>query len=208
MPSHAEIWAAIDALARRLNTTPSGLAKISGLDPSSFNRSKRLSADDPPRERWPSTESLSKVLAATGVSFSDFAAITEGATCRSGVPLLGFAQASDHGFFDDRGVPVGQGWDEIDAPGEGEGIYALEVNGDSMMPVYRAGDRILVQPTAELRRGDRVVVKTVEGEVMAMEIGRVSANRIELHSLNPEHPGRVLHLKDVAWVARILWASQ
>jgi phage repressor protein C with HTH and peptisase S24 domain len=191
-----------------LNTTPSGLAKSGGLDPSSFNRSKRLSADDPPRERWPSTESLSKVLVATGVSFSDFAELAEVAAHRRGVPLLGFAQVSDPRFFDDRGFPVGQGWDEIDRPGDGEGIYALEVNGDSMMPVYRAGDRILVQPTTEVRRGDRVVVKTVEGEVMAKGVGRVSAKRLELLSLNPEHPGRVLDRKDIAWVARILWASQ
>ena len=208
MLSHAEIWAAIDALAERLDTSPSGLAKMGGLDPTSFNRSKRLSADNPPRERWPSTESLSKVLAATGVSFSDFAALTAGGGRRRGVPLLGFAQAGDLGFFDDGGFPVGQGWDEIDVPGEGEGVYALEVSGDSMLPVYRAGDRILVQPVMEPRRGDRVVVKTQEGEVMAKEVERISAKRLELLSLNPEYPGRILDRQDVAWVARILWASQ
>ena len=61
--------------------------------------------------------------------------------------------------------------------------------GDSMLPVYRAGDRILVQPTAEPRRGDRVVVKTIEGEVMAKEVERVSAKRLELLSLNPRLSG-------------------
>ncbi len=210
MLSHAEIWSAIDALAARLDTSPSGLAKMGGLDPTSFNRSKRLSGETPPRLRWPSTESIAKVLAATGVSFGEFATMAEdsGGKRRRGIPLLGFAQAGDHGFFDDGGFPVGQGWDEIDGPGEGEGVYALEVNGDSMMPVYRAGDHILVQPTTEPRRGDRVVVKTTEGEVMAKEVERVSAKRLELLSLNPEYPGRALDRKEVAWVARILWASQ
>ena len=43
---------------------------------------------------------------------------------------------------------------------------------------------------------------------MAKEVERVSAKRLELASLNPDYPGRVLDRKDVAWVARILWASQ
>ena len=209
MLTHAEIWSAIDALASRFDMSPSALAKMAGLDPTSFNRSKRLSADIPPRLRWPSTESLAKVLSATGVSLAEFASFAEGGRSRAkGVPLLGFAQAGDLGFFDDSGFPVGQGWDEIDIQGGGEGVYALEIAGDSMLPVYRAGDRILVQPTAEPRRGDRVVVKTAEGEVMAKQVERVTAKRLELLSLNPDYPGRALERRDIAWVARILWASQ
>src|SRR5690606_5733515 len=83
------------------------------------------------------------------------------------VPLLGLAQAGAGGFFDDGGFPAGQGWDEVDFPGpNGEQVYALEVTGESMMPVYRDGDIIIVSPSAACRRGDRVVVKTREGEVM------------------------------------------
>jgi len=210
MLSHAEIWSAIDALAQRFDMSPSALAKLAKLDPTSFNRSKRLSTDNPPRPRWPSTESIAKVLAATGVGFGEFAGMADaaGRKPRRGVPLIGFAQAGDLGFFDDAGFPLGQGWDEVEIPGGGESVYALEIAGDSMRPVYRAGDRIVVQPTAEPRRGDRVVVKTLEGEVMAKEVERVSAKRLELLSLNPEYPGRALDLKDVAWIARILWASQ
>ncbi len=210
MLSHQQIWTALDRLAARLDTSPSGLAKMAGLDATSFNRSKRESGDTPPRPRWPSTESLAKVLGAAGVGFMEFAALAEAApnARRRGVPLLGMAQAGDQGFFDDAGYPVGQGWDEVEAPGAGEGMYALEISGDSMLPVYRAGDRIVVQPTDEPRRGDRVVVKTTAGEVMAKEVTRVTARRLELASLNPDYPGRVLERTDIAWVARILWASQ
>jgi phage repressor protein C with HTH and peptisase S24 domain len=211
-PSHAQIWHAIDLLAARFDMTASALARLAGLDPTSFNRSKRVSNDAEARPRWPSTESLSKVLEATGVSFAEFAALAEGgaAAAARGVPLLGFAQAGDDGFFDDAGFPVGQGWDEIDFPGLArDGVYALEISGDSMAPVYREGDRIVVDPAGpEPRRGDRVVVKTVAGEVLAKEVARISARSIELKSLNPDYPGRTLERKEIAWIARILWASQ
>jgi phage repressor protein C with HTH and peptisase S24 domain len=211
MLSHAEIWSAIDALAARFDMSPSALAKLAGLDPTSFNKSKRLSNEEPPRPRWPSTESLAKVLQATGVSFADFAAMAgaAGARPRRAALLLGFAQAGGDGYFDDAGFPVGQGWEEIDLPASGpDDVYALEISGDSMRPVYRDGDRIIVQPTAEPRRGDRVVVKTTGGEVMAKEVARITATRIELASLNPDYPGRTLERSEIAWVARILWASQ
>lgn len=209
--SHTEIWTAIDALAKRFDMSPSAMAKMAGLDPTSFNRSKRTSSDAEARPRWPSTESLAKVLEATGVGFSEFAALTETAKRppARGVPLLGFAQAGSDGFFDDAGFPAGEGWDEIAFPGlQEDGVYALEISGDSMVPVFRDGDRILVSPSIEPRRGDRVVVKTNAGEVMAKELARVTARTIELTSLNRDYGDRVLERGDVAWIARILWASQ
>lgn len=210
--SHAQVWSAIDALAQRFGMSASGLAKAAGLDATSFNKSKRISGDSPPRPRWPSTESVAKVLAATGVGFAEFAALADpkGAPRPRGVPLIGLAQAGEQGFFDDAGFPVGEGWDEVEAPATGgrEGRYALEISGDSMAPLYRVGDRIVVDPTAEPRRGDRVVLKTRDGEVMAKEIARLTAAKVELRSLNPDYPDRKLDRKDVLWIARIVWASQ
>ncbi|MBE7217039.1 MAG: helix-turn-helix transcriptional regulator [Caulobacteraceae bacterium] len=209
MLTHAQIWSGIDALAARFDMSASALARLAGLDATSFNRSKRVSGETPPRPRWPTTESLAKVLAATGVDLADFAALASGeAPRRRGVPLIGFAQAGDHGFFDDAGFPVGEGWDVVEAPDGAEGAYALTIAGDSMAPVYREGDRIVVRPAAEPRRGDRVVVKTTGGEVMAKEVARVTADRLELRSLNPAYPGRMLRRSEIAWVARIVWASQ
>jgi phage repressor protein C with HTH and peptisase S24 domain len=207
--SHSHIWNAIDAMAAKLNTTPSGLARLAGLDPTSFNKSKRLSTELPPRPRWPSTESLAKLLEATGIKFSEFALIAEGRHAGQGIPLIGFAEAGSDGFFDDAGFPLGQGWDEITFPSATSGLYALEISGDSMLPLYRDGDRILVDPHVQnLRRGDRVVVKTQQGEVMAKELVRLSARTVELRSLNPDFPDRLLDRLELAWIARIVWASQ
>lgn len=211
MLTHRQIWDAVDALAARYNLTPSGLAKRAGLDPTTFNKSKRAAPDG--RKRWPNTESLAKILEATGASLDEFfALIADASGERHGgrpVPLIGFAEAGSGGFFDDGGFPAGAGWDEVLFPDvRDENLYALEVSGESMMPLYRDGDIIIVSPAANVRRGDRVVVKTTEGEVMAKILQRKTAKTVELHSVNPEHAPRTLPLEKVAWIARILWASQ
>lgn len=207
--SHAQIWAAIDALGERYGLTPSGLARKAGLDPTTFNRSKRETATG--RQRWPSTESIAKVLQATGASLDDFMALVSatGEARRYTRPLIGMAQAGAGGFFDDSGFAVGAGWDEIDILAEAdEHSYALEIAGDSMAPLYRDGDIVIVSPAAPIRRGDRVVVKTSAGEVMAKELKRQTARSIELRSINPAYPDRIVPREEVSWMARILWASQ
>ncbi len=203
---HTEIWKAIDALAARHGLSPSGLAKRAGLDPTAFNKSKRAGVDGSPR--WLSTESLMKAIDAVGSSLEDFAALAEGRHGHT-APLLGFAKAGNDGYFDDAGFPAGDGWEEVKFPGlETETVYALEITGDSMEPVYRRGDRIVVAPGVAVRRGDRVVAKTKDGEVLAKVLGRQTERMVELLSLNPAYEPRELPRGELAWMARILWASQ
>ena len=136
------------------------------------------------------------------------AALIEGRRGAS-APLIGLAQAGADGFFDDGGFPMGGGWDEVRFPGlGGESVYALEITGDSMEPAYREGDRIIVAPGAQVRKGDRVVAKTSDGEVMAKVLGRQTETQIELISLNPDHPVRTFKPSQIIWIARILWVSQ
>jgi phage repressor protein C with HTH and peptisase S24 domain len=208
MLTHGQIWAALDRLAERAGLSPSALAKRSGLDPTTFNKSKRITPDG--RERWPSTESVAKALAATGSSVDSFVQlIGDGTRLVQSVPLLGFAQAGSGGYFDESGYPSGKGWDEVALPSANdEHAYALEISGDSMKPTYRDGDIIVVSPGTPIRRGDRVVVKTRAGEVMAKELKRRTAKTLELQSLNPVHADRTLSAADVEWIARIVWASQ
>jgi phage repressor protein C with HTH and peptisase S24 domain len=214
MVLHADIWNAIDALAERHGLSASGLARLAGLDATAFNKSKRVSKDG--RERWPSTESIAKVLEATGENFDAF--LSGGGAFvqlrgpeipRAVVPLLGLAQAGSGGFFDSAGFPAGQGWDEVQLPSSPEdGSYALEVSGDSMLPLYRDGDIVVVSPTAQMRRGDRVVVRTKHGEVLVKVLYRQTPKTVELHSLNPAHPPRTIEVRDIEGMGRIVWASQ
>jgi phage repressor protein C with HTH and peptisase S24 domain len=206
--THGQVWAALDRLAERAGMSPSGLARRAGLDPTTFNKSKRITAAG--RERWPSTESVAKALAATNSSIDTFVQlIGDGARSMHAVPLLGLAQAGAGGYFDDSGFPAGKGWDEIALPSPNdEHAYALEISGDSMRPAYRNGDIIIVSPGTPIRRSDRVVVRTTGGEVMVKELKRRTTKTLELQSLNPAHADRVLSADDVEWIARIVWASQ
>lgn len=209
MMKHADIWNAVDTLAKTSGLSASGLAKKAGLDPTTFNKSKRVTADG--RQRWPSTESIAKILEATNAGLDEFLAYVEGKekTTPRHVPLIGFAQAGAEGYFDDAGYPTGGSWEEINFPGLGDRhAYALEITGDSMDPVLRDGDVVIISPEAGVRRGDRVVVKTKSGEVMAKTLKRKTATNVELSSFNKAHEDRTIPLDDVEWISRIVWAAQ
>jgi len=209
MLTHAQVWSAIDRLAARAGLSASGLARRAGLDPTTFNKSKRITSEG--RARWPSTESIAKALGATGTPMDVFVELINagGGLAAPAVPLLGFAEAGAGGYFDDGGFPVGEGWEEIAFPAVSDDhAYALEVSGASMEPAYRDGDVIIVSPAAPIRRDDRVVVRTRGGEVMVKELKRRTAKSIELRSLNAAHADRTIAAADVLWIARILWASQ
>ncbi|KLK90433.1 DNA-binding protein [Microvirga vignae] len=210
MLSHERVWAAIDALATRHGMTASGLARKAGLDATSFNKSKRVSPEG--RERWPSTESISKILRATGATLEDFLRLVEpsGSLRRSMIPMIGMAQASAGKILTDEGLPAGgPGWDEIEFPDFGqEKVFALEVTGDTMAPLYRDGDVLIVSPTASPRKGDRVVVCTTKGEIFAQELKRRSAKTLELAALTKDSEEKAIPAEEIAWIARIMWARQ
>lgn len=212
---HDEIWRAIDTLAAERGLSASALARLSGLDPTSFNPSKRQTSDG--RLRWPSTESIAKILAATNAKLEDFAALVTGARAmnesrskgRSKLPLIGMAQAGEYGYFDDGGYPAGAGWDEVELPTVADAnAYALTIYGDSMLPVYRPGDTILVSPAAPIRQGDRVVVRSQDGAVMAKLLQRRTSARLYLRSLNQDYPDLEFLNAEILWMHRIIWASQ
>lgn len=214
---HEEIWRALDTLAAENGLSPSGLAKRAGLDATTFNPSKRRMPDG--RARWPSTESVAKVLEATGATLENFTSLVSGARAISSgtasrsagrrIPLIGLAQAGGDGFFDDGGYPVGGGWDEISLPEIADpNAYGVEISGDSMEPVFRDGDIVIVSPVAPVRRGDRVVVRTQSGEVMAKQLVRRSARKLELRSVNPDYRDYAFELTEISWVHRIIWVSQ
>ena len=210
MLTHAQVWNALDKLAARAGLSPSGLAKKAGLDPTTFNKSKRITPDG--RTRWPSTESVAKALAATGTTIDTFVQLIEESgrsAVKKTLPLIGLAQTGKVGTFDASGFPAGQGWEEIRFPAvDDEHAYALEVSGDAMAPAYPDGTVLIVSPAASIRRGDRVVVKTADDAVTVKELKRRTARTVELRSIEPAPTERTISARDVLWIARVVWASQ
>ena len=210
MLSHEQIWRGIDKLAEAARLTPSGLAKRAGLDATTFNRSKRFSPDGL-KPRWPSTESLSKALAAAGMEFEAFAALATGKANGRGPLLPGIAltEARRDQAFDAAGLPAGDAWERVRLTEfDDENAYVIEIRGDAMSPVYREGDRVVVSPAERPGFGDRVVVRTRSGELLARQLGRTTATTMEFVAVNRAHPDRILELNQIAWVARIAWVSQ
>ncbi len=130
MLKHADVWRAIDRMAEKHGMSASGLARRSGLDPTTFNKSKRITKEG--KQRWPSTESVAKILTATGDSLAEFVALLgEGiaSVLDLRIPVIGYAQAGDKGYFDDAGYPTGSGWDEVLFPQIGDlHAFALEIS--------------------------------------------------------------------------------
>ena len=213
MFTHREVWQGIDRLARQHGLTASGLARRAGLDPTTFNPSKRITKQKKPR--WPSTESLAKILNATSTPFDSFVALMSDHPARPTAPspqrlrCIALDQADRATLFDEAGFPIGEDWDEIDFPNlDDSHAYALEIRGDSMMPNYRDGELLIVSPAASIRRHDRVILKTIAGAMLPGLLLRRTAQRIELAPFVTRAASQVFSIKDVAWLARILWASQ
>jgi len=212
MITHQTIWAAIDGIAERYTLSPSGLARAAGLDATTFNKSKRFTASG--RERWPNTESIAKVLEATGADFDEFVKLMMKASPQSdlfgrSIPLLDMDLAGSPDYFNGQGEPISDEWDEIIFPEVSDDhTFALEVVVDDYEPVYWAGDILIISPQAEVRRGDRVVVKLIDGEVVAKQLIRKTAKRIELAPLQTSEPDQFIDLKDIEWMFRIVWVRQ
>lgn len=207
--THGALWAAIDALARSKGLSASGLAIKAGLDATAFNRSKRIGPDG--RERWPSMESIAKVLSAADCDLTTFARILEarGAPPQFAIPSLPLARAVEPNLFDADGRPLlTSAWDATPFPGAVESLYALDVGGDRYAPYYRDGDVVLVAPGRSPRRGDKVVVKPIDEAPFLALFHRRTATRIELTAMAATDPRTDLGLSELEWIARIVWASQ
>lgn len=212
--THEWIWRAIDQLATRKGVTPSALARLASLDPTAFNKSKRFTSDG--RPRWPSTESISKVLAATETSLDDF---VELATVRdieqprqepvlsiAGVPVVGeIREAAVMGIFspDMSASRTAPALDK--SPAE---PFALAVADESLEPAYSRGNVLFLSPREPSRTGDRVVVKVEGQQPIPSVLVASSPIRIDLAPFQREN--RVLRLDrtTVEWIARIMWARQ
>ncbi len=212
MYTHDDIWGAIDRLAKISGYSTSGLAIKAGLDPTSFNKSKRVQPNG--KARWPSMESISKILAVTNMAMVDFVALMQDQApapenSAASIPVLGFAQAGRAGFFSEDGAPILDKWGEVPLDHfNGDDYFALEINGDSMLPLYRDGDLIIVAQSERINKGDRAVFKLQNGEVMVKEVLKKNKDQFTLRSINRDYQDLTIPAADVIWCGRVAWVSQ
>lgn len=185
------------------------MAKAAGLDPTTFNKSKRHGPQG--RLRWPSTESLSRILQATASNLDEFVALmARGSAARNGrqLPFLKLKDAAKKKAFDGDGRPVAKAWGKLAFPDlNDDKAFALEITNDGAAPLFQIGDVVIASPAAKVKRDDCVVVKARDGCSVGRFV-RQTAKRVELKSINPDLPDRVLEREAVDWVARIVWTRR
>ena len=192
---HERLWAAIDAIAARHGLSPSGLARRAGLDATAFNKSKRFTPDG--RPRWPSTESIAKILTATGCDLLELVRLVDLRLARRpiGATVARLEATAFPGFHDDGG-------------GEPSlGAVSFEVGDHGMTPFYRKGDVLVVSAEAAIQPGDRVLLRVDDGPLEAgVFLGR-EADGLRFEPLGGGD-GRMVAAERLTSCARILWASQ
>ena len=213
MLTHKQVWEGIEQLAKRNNLSTSGLAKRSGLDPTTFNKSKRTTRQG--KARWPGTESISKILDATTTSMRDFVELMHAGDGRA-VRLLSqrlrcirLADLEQGTGIDASGFPGEGPWEEIDFPLiEDDQAYVVELDRDLAAPIYRSGDLVVVSPSSSVRRGDRVLARRKTGELTLGLLARRTAQRVVLDDVRADQREQTIETAELAWLARIAWLSQ
>ncbi len=205
-----DIWRGIDRLAETSGYSVSGMARQAGLDPTTFNPSKRIGPDG--KERWPTTESIAKILDATDTSIGQFAALMfeePAGSVSVTLPAMTASDAISGSIFDEDGYPMGTGWDKRTFPELPDpDAFGIEMDDDSLMPVLRAGDMIVVSPGASVRRNDRVLIRMRSGGPLLIRLlVRITAHRAEFASISTGAREEVMSA-DIAWMSRIVWISQ
>jgi phage repressor protein C with HTH and peptisase S24 domain len=189
------------------------LAKRAGLDPTTFNKSKRITNEGKPR--WPSTESIAKILTATTTTMAEFVGLIYGDS--GGGPLrpaqrvkcIRLSDAAAPEAFDASGFPAKGAWDDIDVPLiEDRFAFVIELDRDLAPPVYRTGDLLIVSPSSSIRRHDRVIAKRQTGDLEVGVLTRRTAQRVLMEDLLGHGEETSLVASEIAWLARIVWASQ
>ena len=203
---HPDIWRAIDELAETNGYSPSGLAREAGLDATTFNKSKRTAADG--KRRWPSSESIAKILDVTGTSLLDFAALVNRTTLKTRISVLPLAAttgaAAKTAHFDEDGQPSGKAWAKRAIPGSDDAAaFGIEVNNASLAPAYRAGSLLVATPGAKLQKGDRAVVAQLNGTVLLGEVTRAAGKTYELTTLGKAAKKVTVERTGVRLIAKI-----
>ena len=202
------VWSAVDNLAKSLGMSPSGLAKKSGLDSTTFNRSKRKRPDG--KNRWPSLDSLNKVFEFCNITFEEFYKYGETDNPTENlntIPYIKLSGVSKREYCQDGEICTAN-WETICFPDGTKNLYAMEIDNTDYAPLYKFGTTLILAKHSEIRRNDRVAVFKKDGAFLLAEFIRRKPRTLELQNLNAPEESFSENIDDILFLSRIVWASQ
>ena len=202
------VWSAVDNLAKSLGMSPSGLAKKSGLDSTTFNRSKRKRPDG--KNRWPSLDSLNKVFEFCNITFEEFYKYGESVNPPENlntIPYIKLSGVSKREYCQDGEICTAN-WETICFPDGTKNLYAMEIDNTDYAPLYKFGTTLILAKHSEIRRNDRVAVFKKDGDFLLAEFIRSKPRTLALKNLNAPEESFSENIDDILFLSRIVWASQ
>lgn len=193
--THQRLWNAFDALAEKHGLSASGLAKRAGLDATSFNPSKRTTKEG--KLRWPSAESIAKVLEATNTPLTDWAALIVGEEDAHTLPLVSLGKPV---WDDELRIPFPD-LNDLDA-------FAIRLSGNAHLPLYPHDTLLVLSPRAEIEAGARVLVRSHGHGQFLGQVHEKTPGSIRLSRIDRPDSDLTLPQAEIIAITRIVWASQ
>ena len=202
-----QVWNAVDKLAKMQGLSPSGLAKKAGLDATTFNKSKRLRPDG--KKRWPSLESINKIIEVSGITFEQFSHLGDDddkvIQLNNVIPFIKLSKLKNCDIYQKQVVT--DDWEKIRFPDANENLFAIEICGDKFSPLFPDGSVLIVCKNSEIRRDDKIVIFKTDGSVDIRKFVRRTASTLEVVDMNDSKELSV-PISDIRLINRIVWLSQ
>lgn len=204
---YEQVWEAVDKLAKINGLTPSGLAKKAGLDSTTFNKSKRIRPDG--KNRWPSLDSINKIIEACNIGFEQFYNLADNSAAtetQNSIPYIKFSKLINN-QIEDAKLATSE-WNRIRFPETICNLYSIDVDTNSYEPYFRKNTTIIVNQNSEIRKGDRIVILLDDGRVLINEFIRRTPSTLEVCDLLNKEIESTISIRKISLVNRIMWASQ
>jgi phage repressor protein C with HTH and peptisase S24 domain len=125
------------------------------------------------------------------------------------IPVIALERLGSGECFDSAGVPNGTNWGHLDFAGTvGRETFGVEISGGEFDPVYRDGDTLVASRSAEIRRGDRIIIGTHAGTALVRKVVRHDADGYYVEAIGQGGQPQFVAQDQVRFAARILWVSQ
>ncbi len=203
-----QLWHAIDKIAQQNGLSLSGLAKKSGLDATTFNKSKRTRPDG--KKRWPSFDSVNKILDTCHLNLADFYYLAENKIHPASylsLPYILLSSLKNPKKFSPQNIDT-RNWQTANLPFVTENTYAIDLDSTKFEPIYHFGAKLVVEKFSRIKKHDRVILLLSSGDALILEFVGCDDDVVTLQSINAPHERIKYNRSDIKLLNKIIWASQ